>query len=116
MLVQNSTYGFELLHKPYLVEQLSRILRKVKLIRGSNRDASPVGSEPLTGLRKMHIGVPQRSACERPLLKTTIWDIYDRTGLGRLLKHVRKTVAILTNKMWEVALASTLRMTFSRMV
>ncbi|KST58718.1 hypothetical protein AO398_20970 [Methylobacterium sp. GXS13] len=28
VLAQNGTYGFELLHKPYSVEQLSRILRK----------------------------------------------------------------------------------------
>ena len=27
-VAQNGTYGFELLHKPYSVEQLSRILRK----------------------------------------------------------------------------------------
>ncbi|GJD32591.1 Sensor histidine kinase RcsC [Methylobacterium adhaesivum] len=29
VLAKNGTYGFELLHKPYSVEQLSRILRKV---------------------------------------------------------------------------------------
>ena len=29
VLAQNGTYGFELLHKPYSVEQLSRLLRKV---------------------------------------------------------------------------------------
>jgi len=29
VLAQNGTYGFELLHKPYSVEQLSRVLRKV---------------------------------------------------------------------------------------
>ena len=29
VLAQNGTYGFELLHKPYSVEELSRILRKV---------------------------------------------------------------------------------------
>ena len=28
VLAQNGTYGFELLHKPYSVEQLSQILRK----------------------------------------------------------------------------------------
>jgi CheY-like chemotaxis protein len=28
VLAQNGTYGFELLHKPYSVEQLSRVLRK----------------------------------------------------------------------------------------
>ena len=28
VLAQNGTYGFELLHKPYLVEQLSQVLRK----------------------------------------------------------------------------------------
>ena len=28
VLAQNGTYGFELLHKPYSVEELSRILRK----------------------------------------------------------------------------------------
>ena len=29
VLAQNGTFGFELLHKPYSVEQLSRLLRKV---------------------------------------------------------------------------------------
>ena len=29
VLAQNGTYGFELLHKPYSIEQLSRLLRKV---------------------------------------------------------------------------------------
>jgi DNA-binding NtrC family response regulator len=29
VLAKNGTYGFELLHKPYSVEQLSRLLRKV---------------------------------------------------------------------------------------
>ncbi|MCJ2129578.1 PAS domain-containing protein [Methylobacterium sp. E-045] len=29
VLAQNSTYGFELLHKPYSIENLSRLLRKV---------------------------------------------------------------------------------------
>ncbi|ACK84175.1 ATP-binding protein [Methylorubrum extorquens] len=29
VMAQNGTYGFELLHKPYSVEQLSRLLRKV---------------------------------------------------------------------------------------
>ena len=28
MLAQDGTYGFELLHKPYSIEQLSRVLRK----------------------------------------------------------------------------------------
>lgn len=28
VLAKNGTYGFELLHKPYSVEQLSRVLRK----------------------------------------------------------------------------------------
>ena len=28
VLAQNGTHGFELLHKPYSVEQLSRLLRK----------------------------------------------------------------------------------------
>lgn len=31
VLAQNGTYGFELLHKPYSVEQLSRLLRKVSV-------------------------------------------------------------------------------------
>lgn len=29
VLAKNGTYGFELLHKPYSVEQLSRLLRKI---------------------------------------------------------------------------------------
>ncbi|MCJ2125753.1 PAS domain-containing protein [Methylobacterium sp. J-077] len=33
VLAKNGTYGFELLHKPYSVEQLSRILRKVSIWR-----------------------------------------------------------------------------------
>jgi hypothetical protein len=31
VLAQNGTYGFELLHKPYSVEQLSRVLRKAAI-------------------------------------------------------------------------------------
>ena len=37
VLAQHGTYGFELLHKPYSVEQLSRILRKVAKRHGRNR-------------------------------------------------------------------------------
>jgi CheY-like chemotaxis protein len=37
VLAQNGTYGFELLHKPYSVEQLSRTLRKVASWRRSKR-------------------------------------------------------------------------------
>ena len=37
VLAQNGTYGFELLHKPYSVEQLSRTLRKVASWRQSKR-------------------------------------------------------------------------------
>ena len=44
VLAQNGTYGFELLHKPYSVEQLARLLRKVatwqrrKRIIGNSHD------------------------------------------------------------------------------
>jgi PAS domain S-box-containing protein len=37
VLAQNGTYGFELLHKPYSVEQLSRLLRKVATWQQSKR-------------------------------------------------------------------------------
>ena len=37
VLAQNGTYGFELLHKPYSIEQLSRTLRKVASWRQSKR-------------------------------------------------------------------------------
>ena len=37
VLAQNGTYGFELLHKPYSVEQLSRLLRKVATWQRSRR-------------------------------------------------------------------------------
>ena len=37
ILAQNGTYGFELLHKPYSIEQLSRILRKAALWRRRKR-------------------------------------------------------------------------------
>jgi PAS domain S-box-containing protein len=37
VLAQNGTYGFELLHKPYSVEQLSRTLRKVATWRRRRR-------------------------------------------------------------------------------
>ena len=41
VLAQNGTHGFELLHKPYSVEQLSRVLRKAvswqRRRRGLNR-------------------------------------------------------------------------------
>ncbi|MBA9071591.1 CheY-like chemotaxis protein [Methylobacterium sp. RAS18] len=36
-LAQNGTFGFELLHNPYSVEQLSRLLRKVKTWRQRRR-------------------------------------------------------------------------------
>ena len=41
VLAQNGTYGFELLHKPYSVEQLSRTLRKVATWRGRRPMMSP---------------------------------------------------------------------------
>jgi len=37
VLAQHGTYGFELLHKPYSVEQLSRMLRKVAKRDGGDR-------------------------------------------------------------------------------
>ena len=37
VLARNGTYGFELLHKPYSVEQLSRLLRRVAARRRSGR-------------------------------------------------------------------------------
>jgi len=44
VLARNGTYGFELLHKPYSVEQLSRLLRKVSTRQHRRRtigDAAP---------------------------------------------------------------------------
>jgi signal transduction histidine kinase/CheY-like chemotaxis protein len=37
VLAQNGTYGFELLHKPYSVDQLSRVLRKAAVWRRRKR-------------------------------------------------------------------------------
>ena len=37
VLAQNGTYGFELLHKPYSIDQLSRVLRKVATWRRRRR-------------------------------------------------------------------------------
>jgi hypothetical protein len=37
VLAKNGTFGFELLHKPYSVEQLSRTLRKVATRRRLKR-------------------------------------------------------------------------------
>ena len=37
VLAQNGTFGFELLHKPYSIEQLSRVLRKVAMWRRRRR-------------------------------------------------------------------------------
>ena len=39
VLAQNGSHGFELLHKPYSVEQLSRVLRKAARWNGSSRSA-----------------------------------------------------------------------------
>jgi CheY-like chemotaxis protein len=39
VLAQNGTFGFELLHKPYSVEQLSRVLTKVGTSRKAQREA-----------------------------------------------------------------------------
>jgi CheY-like chemotaxis protein len=39
VLAQDGTYGFELLQKPYSIEQLSRVLRKVAAWRQSRRDS-----------------------------------------------------------------------------
>ena len=35
VLAQKGDYGFELLHKPYSIEQLSRVLRRTIAIRAS---------------------------------------------------------------------------------
>ena len=43
VLAKNGTYGFELLHKPYSVEQLSRLLRKIATWQRRKR----IWSEPL---------------------------------------------------------------------
>jgi DNA-binding NtrC family response regulator len=39
VLAQNGTYGFELLQKPYSIEQLSRVLNKTGRSRQRQRDA-----------------------------------------------------------------------------
>ena len=41
VLAQNGTYGFELLHKPYSVEELSRLLRKVATWQRRKRIMGP---------------------------------------------------------------------------
>ena len=43
VLAQNGTHGFELLHKPYSIEQLSRVLRKA--IAWHTSRARDVGAE-----------------------------------------------------------------------
>ena len=40
VLAQNGSYGFELLQKPYSIEQLSRILHKVGRWRSAKRGAA----------------------------------------------------------------------------
>jgi CheY-like chemotaxis protein len=40
VLAQNGTFGFELLHKPYSVEQLSRVLTKAGTWRKAQREAA----------------------------------------------------------------------------
>jgi two-component system NtrC family sensor kinase len=44
VLSQNGSYGFELLQKPYSIEQLARVLQKVGLWRKAKRDAAPAAS------------------------------------------------------------------------
>ena len=39
-LSQNGTYGFELLQKPYSIEQLARVLQKVGRWRSAKRGAA----------------------------------------------------------------------------
>jgi DNA-binding NtrC family response regulator len=39
VLAQNGTFGFELLHKPYSIEQLSRVLTKAGTWRKAQREA-----------------------------------------------------------------------------
>jgi DNA-binding NtrC family response regulator len=39
VLAQNGTFGFELLHKPYSIEQLSRVLSKAGTWRKAQREA-----------------------------------------------------------------------------
>ena len=41
VLSQNGSYGFELLQKPYSIEQLARVLQKVGRWRKVKRDAAP---------------------------------------------------------------------------
>jgi two-component system, NtrC family, sensor kinase len=41
VLSQNGSYGFELLQKPYSIEQLARVLQKVGRWRKVRRDAAP---------------------------------------------------------------------------
>jgi PAS domain S-box-containing protein len=45
VLAQNGSHGFELLHKPYSIEQLSRVLRKAIVWRNTRRAcaADPIG-------------------------------------------------------------------------
>ena len=40
VLAQNGTFGFELLHKPYSVEQLSRVLRKAVRWQAASKETS----------------------------------------------------------------------------
>ena len=40
VLAQNGSYGFELLQKPYSIEQLSRVLHKVGRWRTAKRGAA----------------------------------------------------------------------------
>jgi two-component system NtrC family sensor kinase len=44
VLSQNGSYGFELLQKPYSIEQLARVLQKVGRWRKVKRDAAPASS------------------------------------------------------------------------
>jgi CheY-like chemotaxis protein len=44
VLSQNGSYGFELLQKPYSIEQLAQVLQKVGCWRKVKRDAAPASS------------------------------------------------------------------------
>lgn len=66
VLAQNSTYDFELLHKPYSIKQLSRVLRKVATWQRRRRILA--GSNPQFGSGMAGMGAKQQSECQPRLM------------------------------------------------
>ena len=65
VLAENGRHGFELLHKPYSIEQLSRVLSKGVLWQ-AGRPARPVTSQPAVAQSGLLTGEESSSDANRP--------------------------------------------------